>query len=93
MKSEVVIKITYCTGCNWLLRAAWIAQEILSTFKNEVNEVSLIPGEGGIYKIHLGQQEIWCRKKNSGFPDSKEIKKIIRDLCFPEKNLGHIDNK
>ena len=26
------IAITYCRQCNWLLRAAWMAQEVLSTF-------------------------------------------------------------
>ena len=26
------VTIAYCTGCNWLLRAGWLAQELLSTF-------------------------------------------------------------
>jgi len=26
------ITITYCRQCQWLLRAAWMAQELLSTF-------------------------------------------------------------
>ena len=26
------ITIAYCTQCNWLLRSAWMAQELLSTF-------------------------------------------------------------
>ena len=29
-KPEIVI--IYCTQCQWLLRAAWLAQELLSTF-------------------------------------------------------------
>ena len=32
-KPEIVI--TYCTQCQWLLRAAWLAQELLSTFAEE----------------------------------------------------------
>lgn len=37
------IAIRYCTQCNWLLRAGWMAQEILQTFASDIGEVSLIP--------------------------------------------------
>lgn len=47
------VSITYCTGCRWLLRAAWIAQELLTTFEMEISSVSLIPSrppaKGGIF--------------------------------------------
>ena len=33
-----VIRITYCTQCQWLLRAGWMAQELLSTFGPELGE-------------------------------------------------------
>ena len=38
------VEIEYCTGCRWLLRAAWVAQELLSTFGKDLDEVALIPG-------------------------------------------------
>jgi hypothetical protein len=44
------IEITYCTQCRWLLRAAWMAQELLTTFQSEIGEVALIPGTGGIFR-------------------------------------------
>ncbi|TIP36311.1 MAG: selenoprotein, partial [Mesorhizobium sp.] len=31
-----VIRITYCTQCQWLLRAGWMAQELLSTFGTDL---------------------------------------------------------
>jgi selenoprotein W-related protein len=37
------ITITYCRQCNWLLRAAWMAQELLSTFSDDLGEVALRP--------------------------------------------------
>ena len=43
------IAITYCTQCQWLLRAAWMAQELLSTFGADIAEVALVPGTGGAY--------------------------------------------
>jgi selenoprotein W-related protein len=32
------IEIRYCTQCRWLLRAAWMAQELLTTFDQEIAE-------------------------------------------------------
>ena len=40
------ITITYCTGCNWLLRAGWMAQELLQTFGQDLSEVALILSGG-----------------------------------------------
>lgn len=85
------ITITYCTGCNWLLRAGWMAQELLSTFGEDLAEVALIPGHGGIYEIRLGDTLLWERKRNGGFPEPKEIKRRIRDVIEPGRDLGHID--
>ncbi len=85
------LSITYCTQCNWLLRSAWMAQEVLSTFSLEMAEVTLIPGTGGIFEIHLDGELIWERKRDGGFPDVKQLKQMVRDRIDPERSLGHID--
>ncbi|MEM6311577.1 MAG: Rdx family protein, partial [Pseudomonadota bacterium] len=41
IKPEVTI--IYCTGCNWLLRAGWMAQELLQTFGTDLGGVKLAP--------------------------------------------------
>lgn len=90
---EVHLVIEYCTGCRWLLRSAWMAQEILTTFETEIEQVSLRPSknEAGRFQITLGKELIWCRKKNGGFPEIKILKQKIRDLVSPDKKLGHSD--
>ncbi len=90
---EFKITIEYCPGCRWLLRSGWMAQELLSTFEQEINEVSLKPNKdvSGTFKITCNNNLIWCRKRDDGFPDIKELKKRIRDSVIPEKNLGHLD--
>jgi selenoprotein W-related protein len=50
MATKPRVEITYCTGCRWLLRAAWMAQELLSTFSDELGEVALRPGSGGVFE-------------------------------------------
>ncbi|SCZ65403.1 SelT/SelW/SelH family protein [Epibacterium ulvae] len=87
-----VVTITYCIGCNWLLRAGWMAQELLSTFKEQLGGVTLVPGEtGGIFEIHLDTTLIWERKRDGGFPDVKDLKTRVRDKINPNQDLGHLD--
>lgn len=37
------VSIEYCAGCRWLLRSSWLMQEILTTFEQEMEAVTLIP--------------------------------------------------
>ena len=85
------ITIQYCTQCNWLLRSAWLAQELLSTFAFELGEVALQPGTGGVFLIHCDDVLIWDRTTDDGFPEAKVLKQRVRDLIAPEKPLGHSD--
>lgn len=85
------IRIRYCRQCNWLLRAGWMAQELLSSFGDDLQRVSLEPGSGGIFEIHAGDRLIWDRKRDGGFPDIAELKRRVRDVLFPERDLGHLD--
>lgn len=88
---EYRVKITYCTQCRWLLRAAWMAQELLSTFDTDLQEVALVPGTGGIFEVHLNGELLFSRKEAGRFPESKELKQLVRDRIDPERDLGHSD--
>jgi selenoprotein W-related protein len=85
------VAITYCTQCRWLLRAAWMAQELLTTFADELGEVALLPGTGGVFEIHVDGQRIWSRQEQGGFPEIKQLKQLVRDRVAPGKDLGHAD--
>jgi len=74
------------------LRAAWMAQELLTTFQSEIGEVALIPGTGGIFEVRLGSEVIWSRADEGRFPELKEIKQLVRDRIAPSKDLGHSDH-
>ncbi|MFS4483374.1 SelT/SelW/SelH family protein [Hyunsoonleella sp. 2307UL5-6] len=87
------IKIVYCTQCRWLLRATWMSQEVLTTFNDEVDELTLVPSTGGIFEIYANDKQIWSRKEMKGFPEITELKKRVRDVIAPERDLGHIDRK
>jgi selenoprotein W-related protein len=85
------IEIEYCSQCRWLLRAAWIAQELLVTFEYDIARVSLVPGTGGVFEVRLNGEVLFSRKAQGRFPESKELKQLIRDIIEPERPLGHSD--
>lgn len=83
------IEIEYCTQCRWLLRAAWMAQELLTTFEEELGEVALIPGTGGVFNVRVKEKSVWSREQQGRFPEVKELKQLVRDVIAPGKDLGH----
>lgn len=93
MSTKPAITLHYCVQCNWMLRANWMAQELLHTFNTDLGSVTLIPGTGGIFVIEADGSVIWDRKQEGGFPDAAELKRRVRDCCFPEKPLGHVEKR
>ena len=89
--SKNTVKILFCTQCNWLPRATWIAQEILHTFTNDLSELCLVPADGGRFEVWLNDKLIFSRHDEAGFIDIKFIKQRLRDDIEPERSLGHSD--
>lgn len=90
MKST--IEIEYCPKCGWMLRAAYMMQEILTTFSDDIYGCTLVPSEvAGRYQIRIDQVLIFDRKREGRFPEIKELKQLIRDIVNPTKGLGHSD--
>ncbi|KAI2055249.1 hypothetical protein LOZ12_004048 [Ophidiomyces ophidiicola] len=95
------VTIQYCTQCRWMLRAAYYGQELLSTFSTILGEVALIPSTSGTFTISIlyksdadfATQEtmLWDRRLNGGFPETKQLKSLVRNIIDPNRGLGHID--
>ncbi|KAI0180463.1 Rdx family-domain-containing protein [Hypoxylon sp. FL1284] len=103
------VTIRYCTQCKWMLRAAYFAQELLSTFSTTLGEVALQPATGGTFIVDITFREpspssssssptpaiqnrvLWDRKADGGFPETKELKRRVRDAVEPGRDLGHVD--
>jgi selenoprotein W-related protein len=89
-----IVTIEYCPKCGWLLRAAYMAQELLMTFTDDVKSVNLQPSEtSGAYLISVDDQIIFDRKEAGHFPEIKTLKQLVRDKVNPDKSLGHADRK
>ena len=88
-----MITVEYCTGCRWLTRASWVAQELLITFEGDIEGVILKPASvSGTFKVSSASKVFWDRKTEGGFPELKILKQLIRDFVSPEKDLGHSDS-
>ncbi|NGF56615.1 SelT/SelW/SelH family protein [Parapedobacter sp. SGR-10] len=88
------IEIEYCPKCGWMLRAAYMAQELLTTFTEDVYGITLVPSEvNGRYQVRVEQSIIFDRKREGRFPEIKELKQLVRDVVSPDKSLGHSDKK
>src|SRR5262249_44709498 len=92
MPMSPVIEITYCRLCGWGLRAGWMAQELLTTFADELGSVTLTPDRtGGVFEVRVDDEVIWSRKERGRFPEIKEIKQLVRDRVAPGPSRGHRD--
>ena len=91
MQKTPRIEIEYCTQCRWLPRAAWMAQELLTTFSTEIGELALVPGTGGVFEIRINDEPVWSRTEKGRFPEIKELKQAVRDRIAPGKDLGRSD--
>ncbi|MCC2656201.1 MAG: SelT/SelW/SelH family protein [Panacagrimonas sp.] len=85
------VEIDYCPRCRWLLRAAWYAQELLSSFETELEEVALRPADSGVFAIRLNGEVLADRARDQGFPEITALKRAVRDRVAPDRSLGHAD--
>ncbi|MDO8615479.1 MAG: SelT/SelW/SelH family protein [Dehalococcoidia bacterium] len=83
------VEITYCRQCKFLLRAAWLAQELLTAFEADLGEVALRPGSGGIFEVSLDGETIATNRETKRLPDPAEVKRLIRDRIAPGRRIGH----
>lgn len=92
MSSKPRVTIEYCPRCGWLLRAAWLAQELLTTFAADLAALELVPSEtSGTFRVRIGEAIVWCRQADGGFPQAAELKRRVRDRVAPGRPLGHAD--
>lgn len=86
------VSIRHCTGCRWLLRAGWPAQEFPHTFEQDLGEAGLIPDHtGGVFEVRIDDALVWSRAEQNRFPAAKQIKQAVRDIVAPGRDLRHID--
>lgn len=86
------VEIEYCPRCRWLARAAWLAQELLSSFEAELGGVTLLPSATpGAFEVRLAGEVVFSRSVAGRHVDAAELKRLVRDRVAPGRDLGHVD--
>ena len=83
------VEIHYCVQCRFMLRAAYLAQELLTTFEKELAEVALVPGSGGIFEVRLDGETLASNQETKRMPEAAEVKRLLRDRIAPGRTIGH----
>jgi len=83
------VAIRYCTKCRFMLRAAYLAQELLTSFEHELGEVALVPASGGIFEVTLDGETLASNRETKSMPEASEVKRLLRDRIAPERSIGH----
>lgn len=71
-----VLTIEYCSPCNYLPRALWHAQELLTCLATTVSALRLVPADKGRYTVTLGARELFSKQKEGRFPEASELLKL-----------------
>jgi selenoprotein W-related protein len=93
VSTRPTVEIEYCTQCGFLLRAGWMAQEILRALEQEIGAVTLRPGGGGNFLLRLDGELLFSRRAQGRFPEAKEIKLLIGEAIGSEHRFGHSERQ
>ena len=92
--AKPIVRIEYCTRCKWRLRAAWYAQELLSTFEADLGSVSLTPSDvAGFFRICADERGRLRPCTGWRLHRSQDFEAENSDLVAPNRPLGHVDSE
>jgi selenoprotein W-related protein len=56
-----------------------LAADILPHFKRDIEEMTLVPSDGGRFEIFVDGDQIFSKLETGRFPESREIVKAIEE--------------
>jgi selenoprotein W-related protein len=74
---KLAVSITYCRNCHFLPRATWVAQELLHTFGDYIEALTLVPGGGGQFDIAVNGQVVFANRQEGRFPEMRELRGLV----------------
>jgi selenoprotein W-related protein len=86
---QVSVSITYCAPCNFAPRAAWMALELLQTFRDAISGLTLVPGRGGIFDVAIDGEVVFCRQALGRYPEPQEVREAIRERLDNPPQRAH----
>jgi selenoprotein W-related protein len=69
------VEIEYCVPCGFRDRALDVQQAILNGLETELDSVSLVMGDHGVFKVRLDEEVIYDKDENEF-----DVDDIVREL-------------
>jgi len=70
------VEIEYCVPCGFRERAMDLAGAILNGCERELDELSLVMGDHGVFRVHVGDEVVYDKDEDDA--DVDEIVRAVR---------------
>jgi selenoprotein W-related protein len=77
------VTIEYCVPCGLLDTALDTERALLEAFGQDIDEVRLQPGHGGVFKIHADGETVFDKDENGAELVLPDIKDAVRERDQP----------
>ena len=80
--AHVRVAVEFSMTSGTLMRATWIAQELISEFHRDIVDVGLIPRSSeNTFNIWIGGKIAWSRGVGQPLPDYDHLRPMVRAQC------------
>lgn len=80
--TQLKIAVEFSMTSGTMMRATWIAAELLNEFHTSITEVSLVPRPNNhIFNIWISGKMAWSRGEGQPLPDYAHLQPIVRAQC------------
>jgi len=71
------VHLRYCSAWNYEPQAVSLASRILSTYKQQVKSLELVPSSGGCFELTLDGDLAYSKLETGEFPDEQNMLDLI----------------
>lgn len=80
--AHVRVAVEFSMSSGTLMRAIWIASELINEFHRDIVDVGLIPrSTENTFNIWIGGKIAWSRGVGQPLPDYDHLRPIVRAQC------------
>ena len=77
---EIKITVEFCMMWNYAPKAASLAEELFTHFRNTITSMELIPSSGGVFEISVNGENIYSKREVGKFPKADTIISTIEGM-------------
>ena len=67
------VELMYCTSWSYEPKAVSLTEKILKQYKAKIDELKLIPSDGGRFELSIDGDLVYSKLATGQFPDEEEI--------------------